>query len=143
MPAHQIFVDGFQFLRNPSPIGGGFTLVDSQGHLIDRKIFEKTGLTCNEAELLGIARAINVAPPGSVIATDSQVARRWVLRGNSRSRPDLRKVIRFARKMAKEKKMQVIYVPRGQNLAGIYNERNRPPMPESLTNDTNYRREKK
>ena len=81
MSTHQrIHTDGFLFRSNPSPIGGGYTVVDDDGTLIDRKAIKKEGLTSNEAELLAINRAVELVDAGGIVITDSMTVKKWIAR---------------------------------------------------------------
>jgi len=122
---NQIHSDGFQFHSNPSPVGGGFTLVDGGGDVVERKTILKVGMTNNEAELLGVVRAVELIESKGIVYTDSQVIARWVHRGRARGRPDLNEVIRKCKELVKKKKVEIKVVPRNENLAGIYNEKHR------------------
>jgi len=127
---NHIQTDGFQFHANPSPVGGGFTLVDSYGDVIERKTILKVGMTNNEAELLGVVRAVEVVDSKGIVYTDSKVVARWVQRGRARGRPDLNEVICKCKELVKKKKVKIKFVPRNENLAGSYNERHRPVAPQ-------------
>jgi len=121
-----IFADGFLFRANPSPTGGGYTVVNKQGEVLAREIIEQPGLTNNEAELRGLIRAIELAEKRSSVGTDSRVARAWVCRGRSRARRDLRTILKRTRKLLLEKEVEIVFVPRELNPAGILNDRQRP-----------------
>ena len=126
-----IHSDGFQFHSNPSPVGGGFTLIDGDGNIVERKTILKVGMTCNEAELLGVVRAVELIESEGTVFTDSKVIAHWVRRGRARSRPDLNEVIRKCKEQIEKKKVKIKFVPRNENLAGIYNERHRPVATQS------------
>ena len=115
------YVDGFTIKSNPSKIGGGFTVVDEAGKLIHRQEYRRW-FTNNEGELQGIYFAAQLAKRGDTIFTDSQIARNWVLRGNSGGRPDLRHVAGQAQFWVSDKRLQLRWVRRDQNLAGVWNE---------------------
>ena len=121
--ADTLHADGFLFESNPSPVGGGFTVVDSEGRLLAREVYEQEGFTNNEAELLGVAHAIWLAPSGATVVTDSRVVRTWIRKGKSKARPDLNGEIKEARRSANRKVIAIVQVPRNENLAGIYNEK--------------------
>jgi len=128
---NEIHSDGFQFHANPSPVGGGFTLVDSDGDVIERKTVLKVGMTNNEAELLGVVRAVELIESEGIVFTDSKVIARCVHRGRARSRPDLNEVISKCKEQIKKKKVEIKFVPRKENLAGLYNENYRPVATQS------------
>lgn len=49
-----LHADAFLFQCHPSPVGDGYTIVDEDGSLIERKLILQENLTSNEAELLAI-----------------------------------------------------------------------------------------
>ena len=126
---NEIFSDGFLYRSNPSAIGGGFTLVSGKGELMMRKRILRKGLTSNEAELLGIVRAVELSVPAGTVFSDSRIALGWVRKGRSAARPDLDKIIFECKGLVKRKRLILCFVPRGQNLAGLLNDRDRPPVP--------------
>lgn len=115
------YVDGFTVGSNPSPRGGGFTVLDQDGNLIERREVRRY-FTCNEGELLGIAFAVSKAQPGDEIRTDSQCAVAWVKNGRSKARPDLGELCAETRRVLERKGLELRWVRREQNLAGIFNE---------------------
>lgn len=115
------FVDGFTFQKNPSPIGGGFTVLDQAGNLIERCEVRRY-FTNNEGELLGIAYAVSKAEPGDEIRTDSQCAVAWVNNGRSKARPDLGELCAETRRVLENKGLELRWVRREDNLAGQFNE---------------------
>jgi ribonuclease HI len=127
------FVDGFTIGKNPSKVGGGYTITDYYGELVSRAIIQKPGFTNNDGELLGIAEAVKICPQEGIIISDSSVCIGWVLRGKTRRRKlkngggmvreDLLPKIEEAHKILEEKKLQLHWGPREHNLAGIYNEK--------------------
>lgn len=135
------YSDGFIFGRNPSLIGGGYTIVDERNRVIKREVIYKVGMTANEAELLGVLEATRIAKKGDVISTDSMVTLTWVNSGSSKARPDLKEVIEEAHKNLYPNGLQkkginrgrplrdgafLIWEPREINLAGILNENDHP-----------------
>ncbi len=46
---HTLYTDGFLFESNPSPVGGGYTVVDRDGNLVEREQILKSDFTNNEA----------------------------------------------------------------------------------------------
>ena len=115
------FVDGFTVGSNPSRVGGGFTVVDENNNLIERREVRRY-FTNNEGELLGISFAVHLAQPGDEVITDSQCAQAWVRAGRSKARPDLSELCSTTKSVAAEKHLQIRWVRRENNLAGIYNE---------------------
>jgi hypothetical protein len=116
------YVDGFVLDRNPSPRGGGFTVVNEHNKLIINHTIFKAGFTNNDGELLAIAYATYVAAPGDTIITDSQCAYYWSLKGETGPRRDLRHYARYVCRRLRTKSLQLQWHPRGVNLAGHYNE---------------------
>ena len=82
-----IYSDGFLISANPSPIGGGYTLVANNSKLIERQIIQRPGLTNNEAELLGVLRAVELANRGDIVFSDSQIALTWIRKSRSSAGP--------------------------------------------------------
>lgn len=117
------FVDGYCLLANPSPKGGGYTIANKNGKIIKTCEILKVGFTNNEAELLAVVNGIKIAKTFDTVITDSQLVLGWVLRKNTGSRSDLRKIAEEANKLLKEKNIALAWLPREVNLAGIYNER--------------------
>jgi len=116
------YIDGYTELGNPSPTGGGYTITDSKGKVLITKRVKKKGLTSNEAEMLGLYRALRKCKKGDVISTDSQNNISWVSNGRSKSRPDLNELLYKCFFVRNKKWIEVIWEPREKNLAGIYNE---------------------
>ncbi|QDT59497.1 hypothetical protein SV7mr_20040 [Stieleria bergensis] len=121
-----LHADGFLFKRNPSPTGGGWTVVDAHGKLIERQAILKRGLTCNEAELTAVYRAAQLVDEGGTVFTDSKLVCDWIETGRSKKRSDLNKLIRACKGLIEKKSVSLRFRSRKQNLAGIYNDRNRP-----------------
>jgi len=120
----KIFTDGYTIGSNPSSQGGGYVLTDELGQRIHREHILQSHFTSNEAELLGINKASQFASRGDEIYTDSQVAKAWVKLGDCKARPDLSDKAREAKENIEYKKLKVIQIPREENQAGIYIERN-------------------
>ncbi len=115
-------VDGWMMGANPA-IGGGFTIINDNGSLVARVEMLKPNFTNNDAELWAVAGAAYIAHVGDIIRSDSEVCVRWwVARGNCKSRPDLNVLCRYARALIRDKRLALVWVPREQNLAGIYND---------------------
>jgi ribonuclease HI len=117
-----LFADGFMCGSNPSPIGGGYTITDADGGLLARRVIAQAGFTNNEAELRGVMRAILLASQGDTVLTDSRVALGWIRRGCSRARSDLNPQLRIYQERVRSKKIELRWVPREKNLAGLFNE---------------------
>lgn len=121
-PGKFIYCDGFTINRNPSPFGGGYTVISEDHKVLEHVEVQKSGFTNNEGELLGIEAAARHAEPHDRIITDSQCARGWALKGRAGARPDLNILAKKARYLITQKSLQVIWQGRETNLAGIYNE---------------------
>jgi ribonuclease HI len=115
------YTDGFTLNKNPSPIGGGYTIFDTYG-LIKTVTIIKKGFTNNEGELLGLNECVKFADKMSTISVDSKCIISWVKKGKSKSRPDLTDIILETRNLIKDKNIFLIWESRDRNLAGIYNE---------------------
>lgn len=117
------FTDGFlRGSKNPSPFGGGFTIVDEAGNLIERQEIIREGFTNNEAEILGILHALRICDSGDTISTDSMCCLSWANSGFSKVRPDLREILEECKILKFTKKVNLMWEGRDFNLAGIYNE---------------------
>lgn len=117
------YCDGFCVLKNPSPQGGGYTVINSKKKMIKEEHIEKFGFTNNEAELRGIYEALKISKKNDVVCSDSQTCIGWVLRGKSGSRNDLNYIAGDCLRLIKTKKIFLAWLPREENLAGHYNER--------------------
>jgi ribonuclease HI len=130
-------VDGFTLGRQPSPRGGGFTVVRGSGALVVHHTFHLTAhaalrqrfgidparwFTNNEAELWAVLYATWKAGPNDTIYTDSNTAWHWVRNGWCKARNDLDKLAYAAAQLIDVKDLTVVQIPRDENLAGIYNE---------------------
>jgi ribonuclease HI len=116
------YTDGFTIEGNPSSVGGGYTIVDEGGNLIETKVIKKEGFTNNEAELLGVLEGLKLCKPGDKIITDSMNTIYWIRSGNPKKRPDLKELCAEAKRLVEQKQVTVEHQPRALNLAGIYNE---------------------
>jgi|ERR1035441_100156 hypothetical protein len=114
--------DCFVYGGNPSDKGGGFTITDEQGNLLWQVEKLKPGFTNNEGELLGVLYAAMLASHGDTIVTDSQNTIAWTRSGNPKARPDLRSFAGLAKKLISLKTLTLIWKPREENAAGVYNE---------------------
>lgn len=117
-----IYTDGFTFGPNPSSKGGGFTLTDEYGNQILRRTINKEYFTCNEAELLGVLEALEIAEDKSIVFTDSWNTIYWVRRGACKARPDLNEYALKANTLLINKGINLNWVKREENYAGILNE---------------------
>lgn len=116
------YIDGFVDGSNPSPVGGGYSIVDENGELVEIEYIAKSGFTNNEAEVLGLYNALGYAESGDTISTDSQNNLYWLCGGKSKSRPDLNDILGKSKYLLKNSNVAIVWEPREYNLAGIYNE---------------------
>lgn len=118
----KLYADGYCLRKNPSPIGGGWT-VATRKRLIKTQEVLKEGFTNNEAELLACYNAILLADKGDEVVVDSQNTLAWINRGSCKARPDLSHIAFAAKKEMFEKGIRVYWLPREKNFAGHYNEK--------------------
>src|SRR3990167_8462361 len=116
------FTDGYTLLRNPSPVGGGFSIIDENNKLLIHERIEKVGFTNNEGEILGILWCLEICKEGDIISTDSMCAISWVRTGKSKSRKDLKEIFEKCQRLKNEKKVNLMWESREYNLAGHFNE---------------------
>lgn len=133
----EIHTDGYTIGGNPSPQGGGYTLIaveDGDTKVLKQEEFDRP-ITNNEAEMLGLIAAIELAQKGDTVVTDSNISLIWLFRGYASARRDLDPIIAAAKKLANEKKAHIKnYQPlneaeiviewrgRDENEAGNFNE---------------------
>lgn len=108
--------------KNPSPYGGGWTVVDEDNNLIRFVNIEQENFTNNEAEIKGILEALRLCDLGDEISTDSMCCFLWVNKGKSKARPDFHNLLQEAHNLMKEKYINLMWEGRDFNKAGIYNE---------------------
>lgn len=108
--------------KNPSPYGGGYTIVDENRNLIRYIDIEQVGFTNNEAEILGILEALKICSHGDTVSTDSMCCLTWARAGFSKVRKDLYPVLQECKTLLNEKKVNLMWEGRDYNLAGIHNE---------------------
>ena len=116
------YCDGFCFEKNPSPLGGGYTIVNKNKKLIAHEKIYKQNFTNNEAELLGIYNSLRVAKKNDTVVSDSQICIGWVYRKLAGSRIDLNNIAKDANSMMVARQVHLAWQPRDVNLAGKYNE---------------------
>jgi hypothetical protein len=116
------YVDGFTIGSNPSPDGGGFTVTDEQGEVIEQQFFKKKDFTNNEGELLGLDYACMVCNSGDTIRSDSRTALAWVKSGKCKGRPDLWSIVIRAKMLVEKKSLVLAWTPRESNRAGHVND---------------------
>jgi ribonuclease HI len=121
-------VDGFLIGSNPGSKGGGYTIIDETGKRIERTTLKAPKFTGNDAELFALSAGLRIAAHGDVIMSDSQVCIGWILRGKANAWPELKPALEAAKLLAEDNNVRLWWSPRGKNLAGIYNERQRVPL---------------
>lgn len=121
----KFFTDGFTKLKNPSPVGGGYTILDENNTVLAVENIEKEGMTNNEAEILGIYHCLKeFCIMADTISTDSMNSISWIRSKKDKkiARQDLLEIILKCRILIKDKMTNLIWEGRERNLAGIYNE---------------------
>jgi len=114
-----IYTDGYTIGKNPSLIGGGFVIMDEELKILCMQEIRKP-MTNNEAELLGILKATELAKNGDEIVTDSMNSLQWVMNRKCKARPDLKPQAQQAYINILEKKLKLVHRPRQENIAGNY-----------------------
>lgn len=113
-----IYSDGFTIGKNPSGKGGGYLLADENGREIKRQQFNKPNYTNNEGELMGVLEATKLIENGGEIYTDSMNTIKWIANCKFKARPDLKQFGMEAKINILEKNLELIFIPRKENLAG-------------------------
>lgn len=108
--------------KNPSPYGGGWTVINEEGTLIRFADIKQSNFTNNEAEVRGIIEALEKAEMFDEISTDSMCCLTWINKGMSKARPDLNELLKKGHSLMKEKNINLMWERREFNLAGLYNE---------------------
>ena len=124
----KFFTDRFTKLRNPSPKGGGYSIIDENNTVLTVENIEKEGMTNNEAELLAVYHCLEeFCGTADVISTDSMNTIAWIRTNKIKkvARQDLVDIILKCKNLIKEKMVNLIWESREHNLAGIYNEENK------------------
>ncbi len=111
----EIHSDGWTREGNPSPKGGGYTLIaveydereGIQTRVLKQEEFERPGFTSNEGEIRGLIAALELAQKDDMIVVDSMNSLWWLFRGKSSARPDLDTILISAKKLAQEKKAAI------------------------------------
>lgn len=119
------YIDGFTKIKNPSPVGGGYSIFNENNTLIKVENIDKVGMTNNEAELLGLLNCLKEVKIGDTISTDSMNTIAWIRTKKDKkiARQDLLPIILECRQMLNSYKINLIWEGRDFNLAGIYNEK--------------------
>lgn len=116
------YTDGFMIGKNPSTLGGGYTIVDEDNNLIRREVIERIGYTNNEAELKGVLETLKICKEEDQVSTDSMCILSWVHAGRSKVRPDLNQMMAEAQELKLRKNVNLMWERRDFNLAGRLNE---------------------
>lgn len=106
--------------QNPSKVGGGYVVMNEKQQLLAMIEIRKPYFTNNEAELLGVLKATELASEYDTIITDSMNTFYWVRKGKCKARPDLSPVAAEALSNILQKHLELIQEPRETNLAGNY-----------------------
>lgn len=119
------YIDGFTKLKNPSPIGGGYSIFDENNTLIKVENIDKVGMTNNEAELLGLLNCLKEVKMNDTISTDSMNTIAWIRSKKDKkiARQDLLSLILQCRQIINSCNINLMWEGRDHNLAGIYNEK--------------------
>lgn len=127
----KIYSDGYTIGSNPSPIGGGYTVVDEFNRLLftqkeEVTKYDKNGkareYTNNEGELKACLKALCFAQEGDVVVVDSINTMAWIRAPFSKARPDLMPYAQKCGELMKQKNVYIQWEPRETNKAGHYNE---------------------
>ena len=118
----RLYSDGYTIHKNPSDVGGGYVVMDEFEQILASVEVLKKGMTNNEAELLGVLKATELAMEGDTIITDSMNTLAWVLspKRKIKARPDLKPQADLAYYNIQTKNLKLIQEPRETNLAGNY-----------------------
>jgi ribonuclease HI len=116
----KIYADGYLNEHNPSHTGGGFVVMDENKELLCSEEIDKNPLTNNEAELRGVAKAIELANEGDTVITDSNVALCWIKYRRCKARKDLKDIACKAHEEMEEKFIILRHEGRKKNLAGNF-----------------------
>jgi len=125
------YTDGYTLLSNPSPAGGGFSIVNEYGELINHTQTFKKDFTNNEAEVTAIVHALEICKPNDIISSDSKTAITWINIAYSKTRKDLIPLLRHGKDLCTSKNISLIWEGRDFNLAGYFNERYDTGKPET------------
>jgi len=117
------YCDGYQIDGNPGTQGGA-TVVRLDDNKVYKSTYKRDKVTNNEVELdAAILAAVN-AKKGDTIITDSKLVVLYGTRDKTRAKskfPELKFRGKKLSKLLKEKELNIIWEPRDNNLAGIYN----------------------
>ena len=117
------YTDGFLHGRgNPCAKGGGYTITDDKGKVVEREVVSRTYLTNNEAEVMGIIRALEICKTFDEISSDSKCCIIWIKAGFSKARPDLENFLKIGNRLWHLKQVNLRWESRWKNKAGFFNQ---------------------
>ncbi len=118
------YSDGFTLDSNPSPLGGGYSVVDENSNLIKLENINKVNFTNNEGELRGCLEALRIAEEGDTVSIDSKIIILWIKNpfGKKAKRKDLTGLKHEGKLLLQKKNINLIWEPREYNKAGHYNQ---------------------
>lgn len=111
------FTDGFTNKGNPSDSGGWVVYEKTENKIWVRNV-KKQGFTNNEAELLGIHYACEIAGVQDSISTDSLCCLWLARKGKCKARPDLNKIAKRIKDLCAFKMIDIKLISREVNPAG-------------------------
>ena len=100
----------------------GYAIVDEKGRVVVHNEFEKA-YTNNEMEYTAVWKAVQLATSDTRIVTDSQLVVNQVNGTWAVNEGKFNRVVEEIRKFIKKKNLVLEWVPRKENLAGIFLER--------------------
>ena len=115
-----LYCDGFTEYSNPSRTGGGWVVFSEDETILEIGCIKKSGFTSNEAELLGIQKALQIAQQNDEVRTDSMNNLAWIKSCKSKVRADLMPIMKECNELQKNKNIKLTFVPRDKNLAGVF-----------------------
>src|ERR1035437_354359 len=129
------YTDGFLNGKgNPCSRGGGYTIADEKGAVVEHEQISSASLTNNEAEVTGIVRALEICHNLDEISSDSKCCLFWVKNGSSRARPDLDSLLKIGNRLWHQKMVNMHWERREKNLAGFLNEFSRGKLAKGYIN---------
>lgn len=123
---NKYFIDGFTIKSNPS-LKGGLTISTEDGNIVSQYfVMSRDGslITNNYTEFLALYKTLEMCSQGDTIITDSQNSISWSkLHFPKKShRKDLKNLARKINIMISEKNINLVYIARDLNIAGLINE---------------------
>ena len=122
-----LYADGFVLgYRNPSKLGGGYTVTDTAGNVLENKTIYKEHFTNNEAELRACLAALMLSNNRDTVIVDSKNTISWVSNPfkKKQSRHDLDDIKIQCYELLQDKSVKLVWKSRDKNKAGIFNENN-------------------